>query len=104
VLFSGSIQGLLEDGYDTFLEISAHPILLSGIQQGLNHAGKEGAVLAWGSFITVTLNFMIIAFVLFLVVRLINRLTHAEAAKAPTPPVNKQEELLAEIRDLLKSH
>jgi acyl transferase domain-containing protein/acyl carrier protein len=45
VLFSGSVQRLLEDGYDTFLEISAHPILLSGIQQGLHHSGKEGAVL-----------------------------------------------------------
>jgi acyl transferase domain-containing protein/acyl carrier protein len=46
VLFSGSIQRLIEDGYDTFLEVSAHPILLSGIQQGLHHAGTEGAVLA----------------------------------------------------------
>src|ERR1700722_20271919 len=46
VLFSGSVQRLLEDGYDTFLEISAHPILLSGIQQGLHHTGKEGIVLA----------------------------------------------------------
>jgi len=45
VLFSGSIQRLLEDGYDTFLEISAHPVLLSGIHQGLHHAGKAGAVL-----------------------------------------------------------
>ena len=46
VLFSGSVQRLLEDGYDTFLEISAHPVLLSGIQQGLHHSGKEGTVLA----------------------------------------------------------
>jgi len=46
VLFSASVQRLLEDGYDTFLEISAHPILLSGVQQGLHHAGIEGAVLA----------------------------------------------------------
>jgi len=46
VLFSGSVQRLLEDGYDTFLEISAHPILLSGIQQGLHHSGVAGAVLA----------------------------------------------------------
>ncbi len=46
VLFSSSIQRLLQDGNDTFIEISAHPILLSGIQQGIHHAGKEGAVLA----------------------------------------------------------
>ncbi len=46
VLFSSSVQRLVEDGYDTFLEISAHPVLLSGIQQGLHHAGKDGDVLA----------------------------------------------------------
>ena len=45
VLFSESIQRLLEDGDDTFIEISAHPVLLSGIQQGLHHSGKAGAVL-----------------------------------------------------------
>ena len=46
VLFSSSVQRLIEDGYDSFLEISAHPVLLSGIQQGLHHSGKEGDALA----------------------------------------------------------
>jgi myxalamid-type polyketide synthase MxaD len=46
VLFSASVQRLLADGYETFVEVSAHPILLSGIQQGIHHAGREGAVLA----------------------------------------------------------
>jgi acyl transferase domain-containing protein/acyl carrier protein len=46
VLFSESVRRLLEDGHDIFLEISPHPILLSGIQQGLNHQAKEGIVLA----------------------------------------------------------
>ncbi len=46
VLFSASVQRLLDDGYETFVEVSAHPILLSGIQQGIHHAGHEGAVLA----------------------------------------------------------
>src|SRR5215472_16013127 len=41
----------------------------------LVEAKKQGAVLAWGNFLTVTLNFMIIAFVLFLVVRGINRMS-----------------------------
>ncbi len=45
VLFSAAVQRLLQDGYGIFLEISPHPILLSGIQQGLNHCGHEGAVL-----------------------------------------------------------
>jgi len=45
VLFSTAVQRLLEDGYDVFLEISPHPILLSAIQQGMHHFGQEGAVL-----------------------------------------------------------
>jgi myxalamid-type polyketide synthase MxaE and MxaD len=45
VLFSTAVQQLLEDGHDIFLEISAHPILLSSIQQGFHHLGQEGAVL-----------------------------------------------------------
>jgi myxalamid-type polyketide synthase MxaE and MxaD len=45
VLFSSAIQRLMEDGHDIFLEISPHPTLLSAIQQGLHHFGREGAVL-----------------------------------------------------------
>jgi large conductance mechanosensitive channel len=66
----------------------------------LVEAKKQGAVLAYGSFLTITLNFMIIAFVLFLVIRALGRLLKKEAEKAP--PVSKQELLLSEIRDLLK--
>ena len=66
----------------------------------LVEAKKQGAVLAYGSFLTVTLNFIIIAFVLFLVIRALSRLIAKEAGKA-TPPT-KQELLLTEIRDLLK--
>jgi large conductance mechanosensitive channel len=68
----------------------------------LVEAKKQGAVLAYGSFLTVTLNFIIIAFVLFLVIRAIGRLVAKEAEK--TPPLTKQEELLTEIRDLLKKN
>src|SRR6266850_1158477 len=67
----------------------------------LVEAKKQGAVLAWGNFLTIVINFIIIAWVLFLIVRLMNRLTRAELAK-PTGPT-KQEELLMEIRDVLKS-
>jgi large conductance mechanosensitive channel len=66
----------------------------------LLEAKKQGAVLAYGSFLTVTLNFIIVAFVLFLVIRALTRLIAKEAEK--TPPLSKQEELLTEIRDLLK--
>ena len=66
----------------------------------LVEAKKQGAVLAYGNFLTVTLNFIIIAFVLFLAIRAVGRLVAKEAEK--TPPLTKQEELLTEIRDLLK--
>jgi large conductance mechanosensitive channel len=68
----------------------------------LADAKKQGAVLAWGSFLTLTINFLIIAFVLFLVIRGINQLKRKEEA-APAPPKPSREVvLLTEIRDLLK--
>jgi large conductance mechanosensitive channel len=69
--------------------------------ESLVEAKKQGAVLAWGSFVTLVINFIIIAWVLFLVVKLMNRMMRSEAAKPPAP--TRQEELLTEIRDLLKS-
>jgi large conductance mechanosensitive channel len=68
----------------------------------LADAKKQGAVLAWGNFLTLTLNFLIIAFVLFIVIRAINTLKrHEEASPAPPKPT-REVELLTEIRDLLK--
>jgi large conductance mechanosensitive channel len=67
----------------------------------LVEAKKQGAVLAYGNFITLVINFIIVAFVLFLVIRLMNQLVRKEAAKPPAP--TKQEELLTEIRDVLKA-
>ncbi len=70
----------------------------------LADAKKQGAVLAWGSFLTITLNFIIVASVLFVVIRLINKLKrHDEEKPAPAPPPTKDQELLTEIRDLLKN-
>jgi len=67
-------------------------------------AKEVGATLGYGQFLTVTLNFMIIAFVLFLVVKGMNRLKKQEAAApAAPPPPPKSEVLLEEIRDLLKA-
>ncbi len=67
----------------------------------LAEAKKQGAVLAWGNFLTIVINFLIIATVLFFAIRAIGRLVKKEADK-PAPP-SKQEELLSEIRDLLKA-
>jgi len=67
----------------------------------LAEAKKQGAVLAWGNFITLVINFIIIAWALFLVIRAISRMMRKEAEKAP--PLSKQEQLLTDIRDLLKA-
>jgi large conductance mechanosensitive channel len=71
----------------------------------LVEAKKEGAVVSYGEFITVAINFVIVAFVMFLVVKAINKakaLAIKEEAAAPPPEPSAQEKLLAEIRDLLK--
>ena len=67
----------------------------------LADAKKQGAVLAWGSFLTLAINFVIIAFALFLVVKGINRLK-AQAPPAPAAP-SPEVQLLTEIRDALKT-
>jgi large conductance mechanosensitive channel len=74
----------------------------------LVEAKKQAAVLAYGNFVTISINFVIVAFVMFLVVKAINKakaLTEkqAEAAADAAPvEVSAQEKLLIEIRDLLR--
>jgi len=69
----------------------------------LEEARKAGAVLAWGSFITILINFIILAFVIFLMVKQMNRMKR-EAPVAPEAPAPTPEDvvLLREIRDALK--
>ena len=78
------------------------PLSKSVTAASLADAKKQGAVLAWGNFLTIVINFAIIAWVLFMVIRGINKLTKKEAEKpaAPAEPP-RQEVLLQEIRDLL---
>jgi len=67
-------------------------------------AKKAGATLGYGTFLTVSVNFLIIAWVLFLVIKGINRVSkREEEAPAAPPPPTKEQELLTEIRDLLKA-
>ncbi|MEH2518213.1 MULTISPECIES: large conductance mechanosensitive channel protein MscL [Bradyrhizobium] len=77
------------------------PLSKAVTANNLADAKKQGAVLAWGSFLTLTLNFLIIAFVLFVVIRAMNKLKRKDEA-GPAPKLTRQEELLTEIRDLLK--
>lgn len=65
-------------------------------------AKKEGAVFAYGSFLTVAINFMIMAFIIFMMVKAVNKMKKKEAAH-PTPAATPADiVLLTEIRDLLK--
>jgi large conductance mechanosensitive channel len=78
--------------------------LSSKVQTGMAYAEakKQGAVLGYGQFLTVSLNFLIVAFVLFLVIRAMNRIQHAEEKKPETvAEVPADVRLLGEIRDIL---
>jgi large conductance mechanosensitive channel len=96
--FGGIVQSLVAD-----ILMPIHFVALSSkvTADSLVEAKKQGAVLAWGNFLTLLINFTIVAFVLFMVIRLMNRLVRTETKPPPAP--TKQEELLTEIRDLLKS-
>jgi large conductance mechanosensitive channel len=78
------------------------PLSKSVTAGNLADAKKQGAVFAWGNFLTLTLNFLIIAVVLFFVVRLMNQMKRREEAAPAPPKLTRQEELLTEIRDALK--
>src|SRR4029079_16062605 len=77
--------------------------LSSKVQAGLSYADakKQGAVLGWGQFLTIMLNFLIVAWVLLLAIKGINALQKKEEAKPAEQPADVK--LLTEIRDLLKS-
>jgi large conductance mechanosensitive channel len=94
------------------LDFSAKFLVLSDVPPGtaltLDALKKAGVpVLAWGSFLTVALNFLILAFVIFLMVKQINRLRrvhqHAEEKAVETAPPAEDVLLLREIRDSLKA-
>jgi len=70
----------------------------------LAEAKKAGAVLAYGNFITILINFVILAFIIFQMVKMMNRMKREEPAPAPAAPAPTPEDvvLLREIRDSLK--
>jgi len=83
------------------LDFSNYFIPLAGqTATNLADAKKAGAVFAYGNFITVAINFVILAFIIFMMVRQINRLR----SQTPPPPAAPAEDiqLLREIRDALK--
>lgn len=84
------------------LDFSNYFIPLAGqTATTLLEAKKAGAVFAYGNFVTVALNFAILAFIIFLMIKQINRLKRAEPAPPPAAPP-EDVLLLREIRDALK--
>jgi len=107
--FGGIVSSLVTDVLMPFigavtggLDFSNYYIPLSKqvTATSLADARKQGAVLAWGNFLTLVINFLIVAGVLFLVIRAMNTFTKKEAEKAPA--VTKQEQLLTDILAELK--
>ncbi len=86
------------------LDFANYFIPLSGqTATTLAEAKKAGAVFAYGNFITVALNFLILAFIIFMMVRAVNRIRQAEPAVVPLAPATPEDVvLLREIRDALK--
>lgn len=82
------------------------PLNNQGTQLTLAEAKKAGAVFAYGNFLTILLNFLILAFIIFLMVRLLNKARRKmpAAPEVPEVPAAPPEEiqLLREIRDSLK--
>jgi large conductance mechanosensitive channel len=72
----------------------------AGSGLSLENAKEIGPVVAYGTFITLTIEFVIVSFIMFLVIKAMNKLRRDEPA--PAPEVNRSEQLLEEIRDALK--
>jgi len=99
------LVGVVFGGFDFsnyFLPLSDKVTAVS-----LAEARKQGAVFAYGNFLTVVINFVILAFIIFLMVKGVNamrkQLEHDEKQGKPTPPPPADVLLLTEIRDLLKA-
>jgi large conductance mechanosensitive channel len=82
------------------------PLLLNPVMQAANIddlANLSINGIKYGVFLAAVLNFLVVAFIMFLLVRAINRMTQKPAPEPPPPPEPSEEEkLLREIRDLLK--
>jgi large conductance mechanosensitive channel len=93
------IIGLVTGGIDfsqMYWQLSGAPAA------NLDDARKAGATIAYGHFITLAINFLIVAWVLFMVVKGMNRMKRKqEAAPAAAPPPAEDVQLLRQIRDLL---
>lgn len=88
------------------VDFSNHYLVLSGnVAPGTPLADAKAAganILAWGSFISAVINFLILAFVIFLMVRSVNKVIRKKEEEAAPPPGPSEVDILIEIRDALK--
>ena len=109
--FSGLVQSMVKDIIMPFVGVATGGVdftnkffaLTGNVTSGsLEVAREQGTVIAYGAFLTLLINFLIVAFVLFMVVKAMNRLKRKEEAKpAAIAEVPAEQKLLEEIRDLL---
>jgi large conductance mechanosensitive channel len=88
------------------LDFANYYVALAGQTAGLSlvEAKKLGAVFAYGNFLTVALNFVILAFIIFVMIRQMNRLSAPEPTAPEAAPITPEDVLLLrEIRDSLKT-
>lgn len=107
--FTGIVTSLVNDVVMPVIGFAMSGIDFSNLFITLNGSGEYAtvkaakdagvAVISYGVFINAVVNFIIVSFVIFMVVRSINKLKKAQAA---APAVNRTEKLLEEIRDALK--
>ena len=96
----GAIGGST-DFSNKYIVLSGHVLPGTPLAEAKKAAGAN--ILAYGSFISGVINFLILAFIIFLMVRAVNRVMRKQEEAAPPPPAGPSEvELLTEIRDALK--
>ena len=90
------------DFSNMYIALSDKIVQVNGQWPALVDAKKIGPVFAYGNFITVLINFIILALIIFLMIKAMNNMRKKEAAApAPTPGPTPDQKLLAEIRDAL---
>lgn len=96
--FGKIVNSLIED---VITPIILQPALKAANLSNLSELKMFGTV-KYGLFLSSVINFVIVAFVLFLIIKAMNTAKKKETAAAPLPAPTKEEQLLTEIRDLLK--
>ena len=107
--FGKIVSSLVDDVLMPLIGMTTGGIDLSGLEYKVMIPGIDGgepiagAVLKYGAFIQNVIDFLIIAFCIFLMIKAMNKLTaKKEEEPAPAPEPSAEEKLLTEIRDLLK--